>query len=132
MPDKTSLCLRLRTPAGQGWLRLCWHAASGRLAMLDPRDGPERGSATELYSLAEQVGVEGGEGVGGRRGGVRGEGGRGGCGGGGGRGGGREGKAWRSRWGRNGGVVVGPDVGGESQGEQGQGYGMFARGVQGG
>ncbi|PNW73302.1 hypothetical protein CHLRE_14g627150v5 [Chlamydomonas reinhardtii] len=55
MPDKTSLCLRLRTPAGQGWLRLCWHAASGRLAMLDPRDGPERGSATELYSLAEQV-----------------------------------------------------------------------------
>ncbi|KXZ49158.1 hypothetical protein GPECTOR_23g85 [Gonium pectorale] len=55
MPDKTSLCLRLRTPAGQGWLRVCWHPTAGRLTMMTHGSSPERGNASELYSLGEQV-----------------------------------------------------------------------------
>ncbi|PNH11359.1 hypothetical protein TSOC_001768 [Tetrabaena socialis] len=57
MADKTSLCLRLRTPSGQGWLRVCWHPVAGRLAVMAAGGaGPERGNASELYSLGEQVG----------------------------------------------------------------------------
>ncbi|KAG2489798.1 hypothetical protein HYH03_011747 [Edaphochlamys debaryana] len=55
MPDKTSLALRLRTPTGGGWLRLCWHPVAGRLALLGPGQEPERGAAAELYSFGEQV-----------------------------------------------------------------------------
>ncbi len=56
MSDKTSLCLRLRTPSASGWLRLCWHPVAGRVATLGPGEAPERGAAAELYTLAEQVG----------------------------------------------------------------------------
>ncbi|GLC41662.1 hypothetical protein PLESTB_000691300 [Pleodorina starrii] len=55
MPDKTSLCLRLRTPAGQGWLRISWHPAAGRVTMMTQGSVPERGNASELYSLGEQI-----------------------------------------------------------------------------
>ncbi|GFR44448.1 hypothetical protein Agub_g5659, partial [Astrephomene gubernaculifera] len=55
MPDKTSLCLRLRTPSSSGWLRVCWHPVAGRLAMMTHGSVPERGNASELYSLGEQV-----------------------------------------------------------------------------
>ncbi|GIL57435.1 hypothetical protein Vafri_12660 [Volvox africanus] len=55
MPDKTSLCLRLRTPGGQGWLRISWHPTAGRVTMMAPGSVPERGNASELYSLGEQV-----------------------------------------------------------------------------
>ncbi|EFJ52975.1 hypothetical protein VOLCADRAFT_78603 [Volvox carteri f. nagariensis] len=55
MPDKTSLCILLRTPSGQGWLRVCWHPAAGRLTMMTQGSVPERGNASELYSLGEQV-----------------------------------------------------------------------------
>ncbi|GLI67503.1 hypothetical protein VaNZ11_011705 [Volvox africanus] len=55
MPDKTSLCLRLRTPGGQGWLRISWHPTAGRVTMMAAGSVPERGNASELYSLGEQV-----------------------------------------------------------------------------
>lgn len=68
MPDKTTLCLRLRTPTAQAWLRVSWHPIAGRVSIMD--GSPERGNAAEAYSLGEQVGKgpEGGW-LGGGRGG---------------------------------------------------------------
>jgi hypothetical protein len=56
MPDKTRLALRVRTPTSQCWLQISWHPVAGRISA-SPAE-PQRGRASEAYSLSEQLATQ--------------------------------------------------------------------------